>query len=348
MWAGLPARAHDLRLIRAYGAWLHDRVRRHADREMYLGTFFLRNRPMLKVIRRLADKREHESTLRIAVLGCSIGAEVYSILWVLRRAHPDVEISLQAVDISREALVLAEAAEYGPETSDRVGSSIFARLTPAESQEMFDWEGDRGRVKPWLREGITWQLDDASDPELSSVLGPQDLVVANNFLCHMDAQAAERCLRTLVRLVAPGGHLVVSGIDLDVRTKVAIDLGWEPLPDLKQESHDGDPSVRADWPWHWWGLEPLDRSRSDWETRYASVFRIGGGSAREAQRRKARGLSRGKHQHPVDALRRHSLLAPSAGSPLDSEAKFASPECSVRRDQTNALERAARSAPCSP
>ena len=242
---------------------------------MYVGTFFLRNRPMLELIRRLADGRQRESTLRIAVLGCSIGAEVYSILWVLRRARPDLEISVHAVDTSREVLDLAEAATYGPETSHRVGSSIFARLTPAESQEMFDWEGERGRVKSWLREGIAWQLGDACDPQLSSILGLQDVVVANNFLCHMDAQSAEGCLRTLARLVAPGGHLVVSGVDLDVRTKVAIDLGWEPLPDLKQESHDGDPSVRADWPWHWWGLEPLDRSRSDWETRYASVFRIG-------------------------------------------------------------------------
>ena len=40
------------------------------------------------------------------------------------------------------------------------------------------------------------------------------------------------------------------------------------------EIHDGDPLVRADWPLHWWGLEPLDRRRPDWQTRYASVFRV--------------------------------------------------------------------------
>jgi hypothetical protein len=41
------------------------------------------------------------------------------------------------------------------------------------------------------------------------------------------------------------------------------------------EIHDGDPLVRADWPWHWWGLEPLDRTRDDWRTRYASAFLVG-------------------------------------------------------------------------
>jgi hypothetical protein len=66
-----------------------------------------------------------------------------------------------------------------------------------------------------------------------------------------------------------------SGVDLDVRTNVAIDLEWEPVPELMAEIHDGDSLVRADWPWHWWGLEPLDRKRNDWQTRYASAFRVG-------------------------------------------------------------------------
>lgn len=138
---------------------------------------------------------------------------------------------------------------------------------------MFDWEGDQAQVKPWLREGITWRVGDASDPELVAALGPQDIVVANNFLCHMDAQ---RCLRNFARLVAPGGYLFVAGVDLDLRTKVAVELGWKPVEELTAEIHEGDPSVRGDWwPWEWWALEPLDRKRRDWQMRYASVFQIG-------------------------------------------------------------------------
>ena len=63
-------------------------------------------------------------------------------------------------------------------------------------------------------------------------LGPQDMVVANNFLCHMDNLMAEKCLRNIARLVSPQGYLFVSGIDLDIRTKVAADLGWNPLQEL--------------------------------------------------------------------------------------------------------------------
>jgi chemotaxis methyl-accepting protein methylase len=274
IWERLPSRVRNLYSIRSYGAWLHTLVCLRARREMYSGTFFLRNRPALELMRRLADQQANGSNLRIAVLACSIGAEAYSILWTIRSARPDLKVLLDAVDISKEILSFAEKGIYAPDTSQLVGSSIFERLTEDEMFEMFDWEGDEAKVKSWLREGITWQLGDAADPELINILGPQDVVVASNFLCHMAPADAEKCLGNIAQLVSPGGYLFVSGVDLDVRTKVALDLGWEPVPELMTEIHDGDPSVRADWPWQWWGLEPLNRRRHDWQIRYAAAFRI--------------------------------------------------------------------------
>ena len=54
---------------------------------------------------------------------------------------------------------------------------------------------------------------------------------ANNFLCHMYPADAERCLRNIAR-DGPSREdsLFVSGIDLDVRTRVAVDaaLGTRP------------------------------------------------------------------------------------------------------------------------
>jgi SAM-dependent methyltransferase len=274
LWERLPSRVRNLYPIRSYGTWLHKLVCLRARREMYFGTFFLRNRPALELVRRLADQKANGSNLRVAVLACSIGAEVYSILWTIRSARPDLKVALCAVDISQEILSFAKKGIYAPDTSQFVGSSIFERLTEDEMVEMFDWEEDEAKVKLWLREGITWQPGDAADPELINILGPQDMVVASNFLCHMAPADAERCLGNIAQLVSPGGYLFVSGVDLDVRTKVAVDLGWEPVPELIAEIHNGDPSVRADWPWQWWGLEPLNRRRHDWQTRYAAAFRI--------------------------------------------------------------------------
>jgi chemotaxis methyl-accepting protein methylase len=274
IWDQLPSHVRDSHFVRSYWAWFHTLVCLRARRQQSHGTFFLRNRPALELIRRLCEQKVHGATLRIAVLGCSIGAEVYSILWTIRPARPDLKVILHAMDISKEILNFAERGVYDPNTSAFVGASIFERLTAHEKREIFDWEGDQAKVKSWLREGITWKVGDAADPELINVLGLQDMVVASNFLCHMAPAAAEKCLRNTARLVRPGGHLFVSGVDLDVRTKVALDLSWKPMPELMADIHDGDPSVRLDWPWRCWGLEPLDQRRPDWQVRYAAAFQV--------------------------------------------------------------------------
>jgi SAM-dependent methyltransferase len=177
-----------------------------------------------------------------------------------------------AVDNSAEVLKVARKAAYTSQLCDFVGSAIFERMTEREFEEVFESDGNVAQVKPWIREGISWHLGDAGDPHLVRITGPQDMVVASNFLCHMKPTEAENCLRNMARIVKRGGHLFVTGVDLDVRAKVARDLGWRPVLDLIEEIHEGDPSVRRDWPCKWWGLEPLDKKRSDWQMRYATAF----------------------------------------------------------------------------
>jgi chemotaxis methyl-accepting protein methylase len=277
LWKRLPAKLRNTRPMRRYGTLLHKLVSRRANRRQFTGTFFLRNRPTLELMRRLIGTKPQGSTLNIAVLGCSIGAEVYSILWTIRTARPDLDVRLSAVDNSAEVLKVAKEAVYTSQTCDFVGSSIFERMTDAEFGEIFEGNRQEARVRPWLREGISWHLGDAGDPALTRLLGPQEIVVASNFLCHMTPPEAENCLRNIARIFQPEGYLFVSGVDLDVRAKAARALRWRPVPELIEEIHDGDPSVRGDWPCAWWGLEPLDAKRDDWQMRYAAVFRVNEG-----------------------------------------------------------------------
>lgn len=275
IWRRIPRSMSAPRPVVAYGRLMHALVRLHGDRRQYLGTFFLRNRPQLHLVCRLAAFRAKGHAVRVAVLGCSVGAEVYSIVWSLRSTHPELRMLITGVDISNEVLEVAREGVYSPGISDLVKEPICERMTEDEMRRIFDQEGTRLRVKPSLRQGIDWRLGDARDPGIVDALGRQDVVVANDFLCHMKPLEAERCLRNLARLVAPGGYLVVSGIDLDVRTKVAGALSWKPVTDSVEEIHDGDRSLRLSWPWRYWGLEPLDKTRRDWEVRYASVFKLG-------------------------------------------------------------------------
>ena len=249
-------------------------------------------------MRRLAEKKAPGSRLDIAVLACSKGAEVYSIAWTLRAARPGLELSIAAVDISQEILDFAERGVYSltsietfksqnPQAGAEKGgvawntcrdqeTPIFEFITGEETQAIFEMQGGEARIRPWLQQGITWLRGDAGDPDLARTLGTRDWVIANRFLCHMEPAAAERCLRNIARLVKPAGYIFVSGIDLDVRAKVAHDLGWKPVTDLIREIHEGDASLLRGWPLEYWGLEPFDAGRPDWAMRYAAVFQVGG------------------------------------------------------------------------
>lgn len=275
-WNRLPSVVRAARPTCMYGTFLHSLVELRTPREQRHGTLFLRNRPELELMRTLSNDRPKGSTLRISVLACSNGAEVYSILWTIRSSRPDLNIIVNAIDISHEILEIATKGVYSLRTNALMDSTeIFERMTEEEMRAMFDREKDQMRIKSWIKDGINWQVGDAGDPELARVLGPQDMVVANRFLCHMAPPDAERCLRNIVHLINPGGYLFVSGIDLNIRTKVALDLGWTPIRDLVEEIHDGDSSLRRDWPWKYWGLEPFTRKRRDWSVRYASAFQLG-------------------------------------------------------------------------
>ena len=247
------------------------------------------------MLNRLLATKEVGASVDIAILGCSKGAEVYSISYSIRSVRPDLVIRIRALDIDRDVVEFARGGTYSLRTQLPGGPTckrgdpdddlaartfgdqstyVFERMTEAEIGSMFVCDGQRASVRPQFREGISWHVGDAADPGLAESLGLQDILIANCFLCHMQPENAEICLHNMARLVKPNGYMFVSGVDLGVRSKVARALGWMPETDLLREIHGGDPSLRRDWPLQYWGLEPFDESRQDQTLRYASVFRI--------------------------------------------------------------------------
>jgi hypothetical protein len=76
IWIYLPV---SLRLSspgQAYGRFVHALILRYARREQAFTTFFLRNKAELELMRRLLDRNTPGSSMDIADLGCSKGAEV--------------------------------------------------------------------------------------------------------------------------------------------------------------------------------------------------------------------------------------------------------------------------------
>jgi len=265
VWRHVPRCLVESRPGMKCGRWIHERARRQS-RAQAIRTCFFRNRPEIAAIGQLAASRKADAPLAVAVLGCSRGAEVYTLVHTLRTARPDLPRTVHGVDISEDVLAVAREALYTPDGRELQG------VTPEEHAAVFDEEPGGLRVKPHLREGITWLQADVRSPALRERLGAQDIVIANRFLCHMAPAEAEHCLRNILGLLRSGAALFVSGVDLDVRSRVTHEHGLEPLGDI-EALHEGDATLREGWPWQYWGLEPIDRTRPDWRRYYASAFR---------------------------------------------------------------------------
>lgn len=295
MWIRLPDRVRRSRLSAAPARRLHRLVCAHAVRRQSFATFFLRNRPELEMLRHIAGRMPSSSALKLCILACSKGAEVYSIAWAIRSVRPDLNLTIHAVDVAEEIVDFARCGVYSLSEIDTIAgkdfaaardairrntvrdqnASMFERMSSEEFAAMFVMHEDQARIRPALQRGINWICGDAADPCLRSTIGTHHIVFANRFLCHMQPAAALNCLCNAASLVRPGGFLFVSGIDLDVRTQAARIGGWIPVTESIREIHDGDESIRRGWPVEYWGLEPFDDQRSDWPLRYASVFQIG-------------------------------------------------------------------------
>lgn len=249
------------------GHVVHRLMCRYQERTMASYTRFFRNVPQLDALAHLVRGRKSDAALRVAVLGCSTGAEVYSAVWTVRSARPDLTVECVGLDISESAVLAARQGIYASDSRELEGVS-------AEALDLvFDRHNSSFVVKELVLKGVKLLVGDACDKRLSEILRPQDIVMANNFLIHHLDREAEACLYSIEKLLVPSGAFFVWGVDLDVKTRVMKVLGMEPLPFNLENIYQADRVALEAWPLKWWGLEPLDKARPDWIVRYCTVFR---------------------------------------------------------------------------
>ena len=227
-------------------------------------TYFLRNVPLLEVLRDLALKIPTGGKWRVISVGCSTGAELYSLLWYIRSSRPDLQISAVGVDIADVVVAKANSGEYFPEDDE------LLLLSNPMIEVLFDQAVGAVKVKDWIRKDIQWLVADAMDPNILDVLGSADLLLANNLFGAMPDEKAEKFMDNLLRLVSPGGYFVLNG-NLDVKTRFAKKHGLVPICERIEAIHFGDPT-KIKWPWYHTSPEPIEKRRRDWQTRYAQVF----------------------------------------------------------------------------
>jgi chemotaxis protein methyltransferase CheR len=270
LWNGLPGAVRSWTVTQAVGRLIHQRVRRVQPRGGGNYTRFFRNLPLLELLRDLALEMARGVPVKIAVLGCSTGAELYSVVWMIRTARPEQEIQALGIDISWACLGAAAAGAYPLQATEVTG------ISEASYERLFTRQEDTLIVQQWLRKGVAWRVGDACSSDLVAQFGLQDIVLANNFLFQMSPERAEPCLRNIARLVAPYGYLCISGVDLDVRSCAVRELGLIPVTARLEDIHTAEEGMLTAWPLLFWGLEPMDRRRKDWPARYTTVFRLPG------------------------------------------------------------------------
>lgn len=273
LWRWFARRSARGRLINTYGKYLHGRHRvRQTRRPDSEHTFFLRNKVQFEVLRDLVRDWPASEPLRIASIGCSTGAELYSAIWTVLTTRGDLDLVAIGMDVSTPALSAAHMARYS-----RTGREL-ARLTPAQVDELiqgglFIDEHETVAVPPCFRERATWVLGSVFDTKLRQRLGPQDIVFVNNVLCHFHDPQAAAGLENIAELVDAGGYLFLSGVDADVKTGVVRTIELTPVLDRIEDLYHGDERALTRWPMTYWGPEPFDRRHPDWKVRYATLFR---------------------------------------------------------------------------
>lgn len=206
--------------------------------------------------------------LTITVIGCSNGAEVYSIASMLKNRHPHLRFTVKAVDIDEKQIEKAIGANY---SADEVYAN--KKIPAWFVQNTFDIEKNNYRVKKSIKDTVSFKIADALDPNLQTINGPSDIVYAQNFLFHFKPKVSKKAFKNIISLLKPHSALFVDGMDLGLRSKLTQLNKLEPLEYKTKEIHEEARTIRGrDWPWIYWGLEPFSISRRNWRRRYSTIF----------------------------------------------------------------------------
>jgi len=206
-------------------------------------------------------------TLNVAVMGCSTGAEPYSIASVMRSRHPDLVFTVNAYDIDRGCIDKAKSAQY---TSEEVlGSEL---ITSDFIQATFDKKNGHYIIKNDIRKHVHFYVADVQDLKLPEKIGTFDIVYVQQLLIHLKQKQAIKGFKNICRLLNPKAALFVAGVELGMLVKLTRMNNLYPCDYNIEEINKEVCMYDGGWPWVYWGREPFMITRRDWKRRYSTIF----------------------------------------------------------------------------
>ena len=261
-------------LMLPYALHRHRRLLRGERTSEHTYTCFLRAPSQLELLTEPIMQHLHANAwpgqLQITLLACSNGAEAYTIASWLRMTFPDLDFHIQASDLHPGMVARAAAGEY---SDDEALHSDY--MTRYFLEATFDTGGGVYKVKPEIRRHVSFSPASLLDgAELVSRFGTAPLVIAQNVLFHLTPEDAAKAFSNLVQLTAPGGVMMVEGMDQDLRVELTRQYGLEPFTEnLRAIYNETRVHTPPNWWQVYWGSEPYLPFRAHRAHRYATAFK---------------------------------------------------------------------------
>ena len=208
--------------------------------------------------------------LRIVILGCSNGAEPYSVASVLKSRHPDLDFHIHASDLESEVVRKARSMCYTSE-------EVFSNETDTDQfddfvKDTFDIENNVYRIKKDVGRHVECGVANVLDPNLREKIGTADIVYVQHLLMHLKVRDQKKAFRNIYSLLNPKAALFAAGNEYDTLQKLTTKYDLRPLEYKIEQIHSEVGVYGKGWPWAYWGVEPFDEFSKGWKRRYSTIF----------------------------------------------------------------------------
>lgn len=162
-------------------------------------TDFFRDPPVFQALAgEILPRLLARGCLRVVSVGCSSGAEVYSVLMLADSLAPEAQVEALGIDCRPNAIAAARNASFPADRLSSIPPEFRGRYVTQTRQQCVINE------KLWLR--ADWKIGDALRAELGP---PADLLLCRNLVIYLRTREANRLWQRLAAAVRPGGYLCV-------------------------------------------------------------------------------------------------------------------------------------------
>ncbi len=146
----------------------------------------------------LPELTSRGSITRIWSVGCSDGAELYSVAMLLAERDLLHRCYLLGTDCRSDAVKRASEGIYDADAMKNVPNALV--------EKYFARDGDKPRIVPWMRTVVQWRSANVLEVQEP---GGWDMILCRNLAIYLRADAAGRLWQKLLGSLRSGGVLVL-------------------------------------------------------------------------------------------------------------------------------------------